>query len=157
MASTLRPRSSAAPETSLDAPPCDHDLTVIIPAFNEERRLPWTLTALTAFLSKQNVDYRVVVADDGSRDGTAKLSDGFGRYCSTISLDRPHGKSGKGRAVRTAMLRATGRVVAFTDADLPFELSALKEGFRQIRDGECAVVFGAGSRRLGRHGLAKTG
>ena len=159
MASSLKLRPTAASETPLAAPPCDHDLTVIIPAYNEEQRLPWTLRALTDFLSHQNVDYRVLVADDGSRDATAKLSAGYGHCCSTISLDRPGGKSGKGRAVRTAMLRATGRVVAFTDADLPFALSALDDGFRRILDGECEVVFGARdldgsagmvSRRLGR-------
>jgi dolichyl-phosphate beta-glucosyltransferase len=129
--------------------PADHDLTVIVPAYNEEQRLPWTLAQLRATLDEWGVDYRVLVADDGSRDRTAELTDELGPRFSTLRLV-PQG--GKGRAVRTAMLRATGRVVAFTDADLPFRLTAMQEGFRWIREGNCAVVFGArdmeGSRNL---------
>ena len=52
-------------------------------------------------------------------------------------------QGGKGRAVRTAMLRATGRVLAFTDADLPFDLTALQQGYELICRDECQVVFGA--------------
>jgi dolichyl-phosphate beta-glucosyltransferase len=99
--------------------PTDHDLTVIIPALNEEKRLPWTLNELDAFLKNWDINSRVVVVDDGSTE------------------------RGKGNAVRTAMLRATGRVAAFTDADLPFDLGALQSGYECIRKGQCQVVFGA--------------
>jgi dolichyl-phosphate beta-glucosyltransferase len=120
--------------------PSDHDLTIIIPAFNEEKRLPWTLAQLGVFLSEWDVDYRVMVADDGSSDRTAGLTHDLGPRFSTLRLT-PQG--GKGRAVRTAMLRATGRVIAFTDADLPFKLKALQQGYDLIRHTECDVVFGA--------------
>ena len=117
----------------------DHDLTVIVPAYNEESRLPQTLSGLRDFLDVWGVDYRVLVVDDGSRDRTATLTDNFGPRFSTIS--QPN--SGKGAAVRNGMLRATGRVIAFTDADLPYELSSLMEGCRLIQSQACDVVFGA--------------
>ncbi|MBI5759966.1 MAG: glycosyltransferase [Planctomycetales bacterium] len=120
-------------------PPADHDLTVIVPAFNEESRLPQTLTGLRDFLDAWGVDYRVLVVDDGSGDRTATLTDSFGPRFSTIS--QPN--SGKGAAVRNGMLRATGRVIAFTDADLPYELSSLIEGCDLIQSQKCDVVFGA--------------
>jgi dolichyl-phosphate beta-glucosyltransferase len=119
--------------------PSDHDLTVIIPAFNEEQRLPRTLDALTAYLAAWGVDYRVVVADDGSGDATATITEGRPR-CSTIRLAR---NCGKGCAVRTAMLAATGRVLAFTDADLPFDLAALRAGYETISEDQYEAVFGA--------------
>jgi dolichyl-phosphate beta-glucosyltransferase len=118
----------------------DHELTVVLPAFNEEARLPCTLRELGRFLDQWGIDYRVVVADDGSSDGTAALAGQRGPRFSTISLDRHRGK---GAAVRAAMMRAAGRVVAFTDADLPFELSSLRDGYLQIRGNACEVVFGA--------------
>ena len=118
----------------------DHDLTVIIPAYNEEKRLPWTLAQLAVFLGEWGIDYRVLVADDGSTDRTAALTRDLGPRYSTLRLT-PQG--GKGRAVRTAMLRATGRVLAFTDADLPFKLNALQQGCEWIRRGQCEAVFGA--------------
>jgi dolichyl-phosphate beta-glucosyltransferase len=124
----------------IDVLPHDHDLTVVIPAFNEESRLPWTLEQLCGYLADWGIDYRILVADDGSTDGTAALAGRFGPRCSTLCLGR---QGGKGRAVRTAMLRATGRIAAFTDADLPFDLAALRNGFELLEQGECQVVFGA--------------
>ena len=122
------------------ARPTDHDLTVVIPAYNEERRLSWTLGELSAFLGDWGVDYRVVVADDGSTDRTTALAGGFGPRFSTLRLVR---QGGKGRAVRNAMLRGTGRVLAFTDADLPFDLAALRRGYEMLAGGDCQAVFGA--------------
>jgi dolichyl-phosphate beta-glucosyltransferase len=119
--------------------PADHDLTVIVPAYNEESRLPQTLAGLRDFLDAWGVDYRVLVVDDGSSDRTATLTDSLGVRFSTIS--QPN--SGKGAAVRNGMLRATGRVIAFTDADLPYELSSLIEGCDLIQSQKCDVVFGA--------------
>lgn len=128
------------PATLPNNVPADHDLTLIIPAFNEERRLPWTLQELRRFLDHWGIDYRVVVADDGSSDSTAALSGRFGPRFSTARLDRHRGK---GAAVRNAMLQATGRVVGFTDADLPYELASLRQAYQRVQAGECEVVFGA--------------
>jgi dolichyl-phosphate beta-glucosyltransferase len=123
--------------------PTDHELTVIIPAYNEQSRLPRSLATLAEFLDASKIDYRVLVADDGSFDGTSRSTDGFGPRFSTLCLR--HG--GKGCAVRTAMLAATGQVVAFTDADLPYELTALRQGYDWIHQSVCEVVLGA--RRAG--------
>lgn len=132
--------SDAPRAAGLRVAPSDHDLTVIVPAYNEERRLPRTLAELRRVLDEWNLDYRVLVADDASDDRTATLTDGLGERFSTVSLPE---HAGKGRAVRMAMLRATGRVLAFTDADLPYELGALRAGYERIRSGQCEVVFGA--------------
>ena len=122
----------------------DHELTVIIPAYNERRRLPKTLAALAEFLNASRIDYRVMVADDGSRDGTAKLTNGLGPRFSTLRLEQ---NAGKGCAVRTAMLAATGQVVAFTDADLPYDLTALRQAYEWIRQGQCEVALGTRNAR----------
>ena len=59
---------------SAGAGQADHELTVIIPAFNEEKRLPWTLCQIGMFLDQWGVDYRIVVADDCSADRTPELT-----------------------------------------------------------------------------------
>ncbi|MEN6451246.1 MAG: glycosyltransferase [Thermoguttaceae bacterium] len=135
-----RPSAGLPDGSPLCVAPDDHDLTVIIPAYNEEQRLPWTLAHLGSFLSEWGIDYRVLVADDGSKDATAVMTRDLGPRFSTLRI-WPQG--GKGRAVRTAMLHATGRVLAFTDADLPFRLGALRQGYDWIRHEQCRVVFGA--------------
>lgn len=119
--------------------PADHDLTVIVPAYNEESRLPATLDGLKSYLDAWGLDYRVIVIDDGSVDKTASLTLAYGRRFSTISQPQ----SGKGAAIRNGMMQATGRVVSFTDADLPYELSGLRNGYHLIHSGQTEVVFGA--------------
>lgn len=128
------------PHFALQRRATDHELTVVIPAFNEESRLPATLAALREYLNDWGVDYRVLVVDDGSRDLTSEVAAPLGRRFSTHIQPQ---QRGKGAAVRAGMLQATGMVVAFTDADLPYELSALRNAFHTIRDKECDVVFGA--------------
>jgi dolichyl-phosphate beta-glucosyltransferase len=120
-------------------PPADHDLTIIVPAYNEESRLPATLDGLRAYLDDWGLDYRVLVIDDGSQDGTARLTEGRGSRFATVSQSN----AGKGAAVRNGMLRATGRVVAFTDADLPYDLVGVRAAYEAIDAQECEVVFGA--------------
>ena len=75
----------------------DHDLTLVIPAYNEENRLPRTLQQLREYLDQWGINYRVVVADDGSRDGTPQVATEFGPRFSTLSLPQNRGK-GRGRA-----------------------------------------------------------
>jgi dolichyl-phosphate beta-glucosyltransferase len=127
-------------ELAASLPATDHEFTVIIPAYNEERRLPNSLTELGKFLDSTRLDYRVIVADDGSTDRTPQLASQFGRRFSTVSLPQ---NGGKGCAIRTAMLAATGQVVAFTDADLPFRLTALVEGYELIEERASEIVFGS--------------
>ena len=117
----------------------DHELTLIIPAYNEGQRLPRTLAAAKIFLDDWGIDYRVVVVDNGSKDQTGVITDSFDERFTTI----PQPVSGKGAAVRKAMLLATGSVVAFTDADLPYELDALRRGYELVENGQHDVVFGA--------------
>ena len=124
----------------LHSPQADHDFSLVIPAYNEEGRLPWTLAELRRFLDAWGIDYRVLVADDGSTDRTAALAAGMGPRFSTVSLPQ---NRGKGAAVRNAMLRASGEVLAFTDADLPFELESLRQAYDLVRKARCEVVFGA--------------
>ena len=110
----------------------DHDLTLVIPAYNEEARLPKTLTDAKTYLDQWGIDYRVVVVDDGSKDRTASLTEGYGPRFSTIT--QPNG--GKGSAVRKGLMAATGKVVAFTDADLPYDLASLTSAYETVAKGE---------------------
>jgi dolichyl-phosphate beta-glucosyltransferase len=146
----LRPTSLAYEQASaarLAAPEANHELTVLIPAFNEEDRLPGTLASLADFLNGWAIDYRVIVMDDGSSDATATISDRFGSRFSTISQPQ----QGKGAAIRRGMLAATGQIVAFTDADLPYEMNALRTACDWIQAGECEAVFGARDLHESKH------
>jgi dolichyl-phosphate beta-glucosyltransferase len=130
------PTPPAIDETRLS----DHDLTVVIPAFNEQQRLPRTLRTLREWLDKWGIDYRVLVVDDGSDDETLAVCSAFGSRVETLKLGR---RGGKGLAVKCGMLAATGRIVAYTDADLPYSLTALRSAYERIAERRCSAAFGA--------------
>lgn len=97
----------------------DHSifLSVVIPAYNEEKRLPHTLKAVVAYLLKQNYSWEVAVVDDGSRDGTADLVRETAIIQPRVRLLQYGGNRGKGYAVRYGMLHVTGKYRVFMDAD----------------------------------------
>lgn len=99
-------------------------LSIVIPAYNEEKRLPGTLDRVLGWLDRQPLEFReLIVVDDGSRDGTAAVAEGRGG----VRLLRNPGNRGKGYAVRHGMLQAEGAWVLYSDADLsaPIEDAAL--------------------------------
>ena len=92
-------------------------LSIIIPAHNEEKRLPPTLTAINAYLDKQPYESEVLVVENGSRDLTTVVVEAFAAEHPRIRLWREHGR-GKGLAVRRGMLEANGQYRFICDADL---------------------------------------
>lgn len=95
-------------------------LTVVIPAYNEEKRLSKTLPALKEYMGGR--EHEIVVVDDGSADRTAKVASMFG--CRVI---RHAVNLGKGAAVKTGVLVSRGDLVLVTDADLATPMEELSK------------------------------
>lgn len=117
----------------------EFDLSLVVPAYNEASRLPRTLDGLAAWSARQPFSVEILVVDDGSRDATAAAAADHHCGCGVIRLAR---NGGKGAAVRTGMLEARGRVVGFTDADLPYRLDAVERAYARIVSGTADVVYG---------------
>lgn len=121
-------------------------LSVVIPAFDEARRIGRTLERLDAHFHDRAGATELVVVDDGSKDGTDGLVlEIVSRSRVPVRLLRLEKNGGKGRAVRTGILAAEGELVAFYDADgsaPPSELDVLVAAIDQGAD------VAAGSRRL---------
>lgn len=92
-------------------------LSVIIPAYNEEKRLPKTLEDIDKYLSKQTYDYEILVVDDGSKDKTVKIAESLVPKIKNLKVTGYRKNQGKGYAVRFGMLEAKGDYRLFTDAD----------------------------------------
>lgn len=114
-------------------------ISVVIPAFNEQRRLPATLQQVVPYLAGRFAEYEVIVVDDGSGDDTAGVvaAAGSGR----VRLIRYAPNRGKGHAVRTGVLAATGEFILVSDADLSTPIEEL-ETLLQALDG-CDVAIGS--------------
>ena len=93
------------------------DLSVIVPAYNEELRLLPTLERLHAFLSAQPLRYEILVVDDGSKDKTCEVVDKAIETIPHLALVRQSPNAGKGAAVRRGMLAARGQIRVMCDAD----------------------------------------
>jgi glycosyltransferase involved in cell wall biosynthesis len=93
------------------------DLSLIVPAFNEELRLLPTLERLHAHLSARPASYEILVVDDGSTDGTCAVVEAARATIPHLVLVRQSPNRGKGAAVRRGMLAARGRVRVMCDAD----------------------------------------
>ncbi len=120
-------------------------LSVIIPAFNEESRLPAYLERVIGYMEKQPFSFEVIVVDDGSRDGTAAVVEKAAAAKPGIRLVRlPHNR-GKGCAVRTGMLEASGKLRLFADADGATPIEEVERLRKAIEAGADVAV---GSRAL---------
>ncbi len=98
-------------------------LSVVIPAYNEERRLPASLARIRGFLEARAQSFEIVVADDGSRDATAAVAEAAGGPW--LRVLRAERNRGKGHAVRRGMLEARGGRRLMTDADLSTPMEEL--------------------------------
>lgn len=92
-------------------------LSVVIPAYNEEKRLPKTLKAVVEYLKRQNYTWEIAVVNDGSKDRTADIVREAGVVEPRISLLQYGGNRGKGYAVRYGMTHVQGKYRLFMDAD----------------------------------------
>jgi glycosyltransferase involved in cell wall biosynthesis len=124
-------------------------LSIVIPAYNEERRLPSTLdTVLTWLNGSASTDAEVLVVDDGSGDGTAALVEARSAVDPRVRLLRNPGNRGKGYAVRHGMLEARGAWIVFSDADLSAPIEELPKLLGAAQGKNAAVAIG--SRALDR-------
>jgi dolichyl-phosphate beta-glucosyltransferase len=119
------------------------ELSIIIPAYNEENLITSTLDGLQTYLSTHPEQYEIIVVDDGSQDKTTELVRQWqGCNQAELRLLVNSQNLGKGFSIRRGVLESRGQFVIFTDADLPYELEAIDEFLKALRDG-CDLAVGS--------------
>lgn len=93
------------------------NISVVIPAYNEEKRLPHTLRATATYLRQHRYNWEILVVNDGSHDKTAELVQAYSIEEKRVKLLQYGQNRGKGYAVRYGMMHATGDIQVFMDAD----------------------------------------
>lgn len=102
-------------------------LSVVIPCFNEEQRLPRTIEQIEHYLDARQTPYELILVDDGSSDATRQVMDEASRQHPRVKVEAlPHNR-GKGRALATGVQAATGVEVLVTDADLSTPIEELEK------------------------------
>jgi glycosyltransferase involved in cell wall biosynthesis len=134
------------------------ELSIVIPAYNEEARLPRTLARIREYFSASRVlpdlppdfaltEIEILVVDDGSQDGTARIVEEWSRELPQVRLISNGDNRGKGYSVRHGMLESRGRLALFTDADLSSPIEEIEKLLAALAAGNDVAI---GSRALDR-------
>jgi dolichyl-phosphate beta-glucosyltransferase len=126
------------------------DLSIVVPAFNEEARLGPTLDAYLAYCRRTARRVEVIVVDDGSLDRTSAVVNSYAQRHPEVRLIRLAENQGKGQAVRSGVVNAQGKQVLFADADGATPLSEIERLEAAIRTGADVAI---GSRALHGEGV----
>lgn len=128
------------------------DLSLVIPAYNEEHRIEKTLLENTEFLSKQPYSWEMIVVDDGSRDNTVNIVGSILKnWPDSIRLLRLPRNSGKGAAVQFGVMNAVGRYVIMADADNATPIEEIENFLKEAREDWILI----GSRYVGTSNVEK--
>jgi dolichyl-phosphate beta-glucosyltransferase len=122
------------------------ELTVLIPAHNEEKRMHSCLTGLSSFLEANHPSSEIVISEDGSRDKTVEIVHDFQSSAENVVpvvLLHTETRLGKGGGLKRGMEAARGRYTVFTDTDLPVPLVTITSAVQLLEQGADVV---AGSR-----------
>ncbi|MFQ3646175.1 MAG: dolichyl-phosphate beta-glucosyltransferase [Anaerolineae bacterium] len=126
-------------------------LSIIIPAHNEEKRLPPSLAKIDAYLKTQDYTYEVIVVENGSKDRTSEVVREFAQdhpYVRLIEVET----RGKGLAVKAGMLAASGEYRFICDTDLSMPIEEIAKFLPPTREGYDVLIGsreGKGARRIG--------
>jgi dolichyl-phosphate beta-glucosyltransferase len=120
-------------------------LSIVVPCYNEEQRLPHTIELIERYLDGKDGDYELILVDDGSSDGTRIVMDAAAERNRFVRLEALPRNRGKGRALAEGVAAATGSEILVTDADLSTPIEELPKLQAELAQGAGVAI---GSRAL---------
>ena len=120
-------------------------LSVVIPAYNEEKRIGISLTKIYGYLKKRKFDFEIIVIDDGSKDKTLSLLSEYSQNIPNLIVLKNESNQGKGFSVKKGVLKSKGDIILFTDADLSTPIGETDKLIGWIKNGYQIAI---GSRDL---------
>jgi dolichol-phosphate mannosyltransferase len=115
-------------------------LSFVIPAFNEEDYIEDTLRTLEALIKNKNLPYEIVVVNDGSLDGTLAKAARYAKKNGHVKVISYAKNIGKGHAVKTGFMEATGDVVVFADSDMEINLEMISNYLEALKYGDIVIA-----------------
>jgi dolichyl-phosphate beta-glucosyltransferase len=125
--------------------PAIPELSIVIPCYNEEQRLPRTIEQVERYLAGKGVSYELILVDDGSSDGTRKIMDAAAERNPAVRLEALPQNRGKGRALAEGVAVARGTEILVTDADLSTPIEEIDKLRTELGKGAGVAI---GSRAL---------
>ncbi|MGD6806063.1 MAG: glycosyltransferase [Candidatus Bathyarchaeia archaeon] len=116
------------------------ELSFVVPAYNEENYIENTLETIDNIVIKKNLPYEIVVVNDGSADQTFAKAKTYARKNGHVRVLSYSKNVGKGYAVKTGFMKATGNVVFFTDSDMEIDLSKISDYIEALKHGDIVIA-----------------
>jgi glycosyltransferase involved in cell wall biosynthesis len=149
------PYAAAAAGALRVAPRARPRLSIVLPAFDEERNIGAAIRSALAVASQLASDFEIVAVDDGSRDGTAAAIERHRRRDARVRVVQHESNRGYGAALRSGLREARGELVFFTDSDLQFDLAELVKLLAHTESFDIVAGYRAPRRDpLGRRAIA---
>jgi dolichyl-phosphate beta-glucosyltransferase len=121
-------------------------LSVVVPSYNEEERLPSSIEKIEAYFAARPISYELILVDDGSTDGTRQIQDAAAARNPLVRVEALPGNRGKGRALAEGVAAAKGAEILVTDADLSTPIEELDK-LRTALHGGAGVAIGSRALR----------
>ena len=129
-------------------------LSIVVPCYNEEQRLPRTLDQIERYMDGTHPSYELILVDDGSTDGTRGIMDGAAQKHPAVRVEALPQNRGKGRALAVGVAAAKGAEILVTDADLSTPIEELDK-LQAAIDGGAGVAIASRAMRGSRIELAQ--
>jgi len=121
------------------------ELSIVIPAYNEAKRIGGTLDKISLYLSGKPFSSEIIVVDDGSSDDTYSILEGYKNKIPRLSIIRNKPNRGKGYSVKEGILQAKGAYIIFSDADMSTPIEETDKFMSAFREG---IALAIGSRHV---------
>lgn len=128
---------------AVGAPNSDRLFSIVVPAFNEEKRIAATLAAISNYLRKKNYTAEIIVIDDGSRDRTTETVEEQKKTTHNLRLYTLDRNRGKGAAVKLGIEKARGEYILFTDADNSTPIEELDKLYSTLQNNGSDIAIGS--------------
>ena len=116
------------------------ELSFVLPAYNEEDFIEETLFTIEAIVKDTNLKYEIVVVNDGSLDGTLAKTNGYAKRHGHIKVVTYTKNVGKGHAVKTGFLQASGEIVVFADSDMEIDLDTISNYLEALEHADIVIA-----------------
>jgi dolichol-phosphate mannosyltransferase len=116
------------------------ELSFVLPAYNEEDYIEETLFTIEAIVKDTNLKYEIVVVNDGSLDGTLAKTTGYAKKHGHIKVVTYTKNVGKGHAVKTGFLQASGEIVVFADSDMEIDLDTISNYLDALEHADIVIA-----------------
>lgn len=115
------------------------DITLILPAYNEEKRIQKTIINVDELLEKTGFSYEIIVVDDGSTDKTSEKAQSLMQCKKLTVFGYPHNR-GKGFALKTGFYQSSGKIIIFLDSDMDIKPSLIFSYIKALKNADIAIA-----------------